>query len=185
MREIWHKHWLLRWSVVHALALPLALLIAAMMLWLLGWLGALFSGALMGLTIGTAQAWILFGRDDFQLARRWAFYSAMGGFFGAFPAAFLAIVGLFNLALGIFLIGAAFSALLGLLQSIVLVSLLDERAYLWIPTCLLAGGIAAWLTVPFIRWGLPVCLSPGFLVFGLITGYLLLRWMNTKSTDDA
>lgn len=158
----------------------ISLLVSALFVWLIGGFGALLSGAIIGAGLGIGQAWILFTPEETILRRQWVLYSAWGGFFGIFPAFFLAITSIFNIWLGAFLVGCAFAGLLGLLQSFVLVKLLGERAYLWIMMCLFAGGFSAMLSVPILQTRIPLLCSPTLVIFGLCTGWLLLRWMQDK-----
>lgn len=153
-------------------------MISALFVWMLGGLGAIFSGAIIGAGLGIGQAWILFTADENPLRRQWILTSAIGGFLGMFPAIILAITSIFNIWIAAFLVGFAFAGLLGLLQSIVLVKLLGEQAYLWIPMSLFAGGFSAMLSVPILQTPIPLLCSPTLLVFALFTGWLMLRWMN-------
>ena len=161
---------------MHILAWSFALLVTALFIWLTGTIGAILAGALVGLFIGIAQAWMLFNADEMQQRRRWLLVSSLGGFLGLFPAVAIGLITFFNLWLGIFLIGLMFGAVFGLLQAVYLVQLLDDFAYLWIPVCMLACGLGALLTVPMLTTGLPIFLSPGSIVFALLTGSILSRW---------
>jgi len=44
---------------------------------------------------------------------------------------------------------------------------------------MLAGIVTAIITVPILQSPIPLLFSPASVVFGLITGKLLMRWMNT------
>jgi len=177
-REIWHNYFWLRWAIIHMVMWQLALLMAAFLWWVLGGWGVLMSGAAVGAIIGVGQSWLLFTPDEQPLRYRWVSFSGIGGFLGMFPAGILALVGVFQLTLAAFLVGAAFAGVLGILQALILASLLDDRAYLWVPMSAFAGGLALVCLVPLVRWGVPLCLSPGFLLFGLFTGGLLSRWLD-------
>lgn len=182
MREIWHKHWLLRWTVANIFGWSIALFIAAIFIWLFGAIGALLSGAIIGCLIGIVQAWILFTSQEMRHRRNWILFSTGGGFLGIFPATVIAIVSLLNTWLGAFLVGVAFCSLLGGLQAIYLVRLIDERAYMWIPLCAIAGGFASLLTVPLLTLGLPIFFSLGSIIYALLTGFVLLRWLPSETT---
>ena len=180
MREKWHKYWLLRWVIVTTLGGTISLLLSALFVWLTGGFGALLSGAIIGAGLGIGQAWILFTLEENDFRKQWILYSACGGFFGMFPAFFLSVTSIFSVWLGAFLIGFAFAGLLGFLQSFILVKLLGERAFLWIVMCLFAGGLSAMLSVPILQTRIPLLCSPTLPVFALLTGWLLVRWMQEK-----
>ena len=177
MVTIWDDYWLLRWVLATMLGGAVAGIITALFVWLAGGFGALLSGALMGSILGIAQALILFTKDAQAIRKQWVIYSAIGGFFGIFPAIALSVVSIFNIWIGVFLIAGAFAGLLGLLQSLILVKLLDGYAYLWIGMCIFAGGFSAMLSVPILQSRIPLLCSPTLAIFGVLTGCLLLGWM--------
>lgn len=173
----WRQYWLLRWVIANIIGWTAGLVIATTGIRLFGVVGALLSGALFGIGLSLPQAWILFPVDEMRSRYKWIFYSAVGGFFGIFPAGILSITGIFNLWLAAILTGAMFGGIWGLLQSIVLVQLLGERAYLWIPMCMFAGAVSAILTIPILFTGIPLLFSPATIAFSLMTGWLMLRWI--------
>ncbi|MEL6306963.1 MAG: hypothetical protein AAFR81_21085 [Chloroflexota bacterium] len=176
LTQTWLEYWLLRWVVANSLAWLFGMILAVAGVWLLGAWGALIAGAVLGASIGTGQAWILFTDDDRIHRHRWILLSAIGGFCGAFPAAALSLVGFVSGGLAALLVGGMFAGILGGLQSLLLVKLMDERGYLWIPICILGGALSAWLSLLVSSWGIPIALSPGSWLFALLTGMLILRW---------
>jgi len=178
IRYWWQEYWLLRWSVANIIGWAGALLLSAMMVRLFGFGGAFLAGAFFGFGLSLPQAWILFSADEMATRRKWIIYSAIGGFFGAFPAGILSIIGIFNIWIAALLMGAMFGGIWGLLQSFVLVPVLGDDAYLWIAVCLVAGALSALLTVPILLTPIPLLFSPATIVFSLISGHFILRWMN-------
>lgn len=178
LHQLWLEYWLLRWVIGTVIGWQLGVLLAVFVLWLFGAWGVLLVGALIGVGVGTGQAWILFaGIDNSQQERmRWILLSALGGLCGTFPAGVLALTGIFNLWIAALLVGGCFAALVGGLQVIYLLRWLDMRAYLWIGVCALGGMLSAGVTLLLSGWGVPLWLSPGSVLFGVVTGVVMLRW---------
>lgn len=174
----WRHYWLVRWVIANIIGWASGLVIATTGIRLFALPGAILSGALFGLGLSLPQAWILFSGDERDNRQKWILYSAIGGFFGVFPVGFLSIIGIFNLWIAALLMGMVFGGIWGLLQSLVLLPLLGERAYLWIPMCMLAGAVSALFSVPILATAIPLLFSPATIVFSLMTGWLMLRWMD-------
>lgn len=168
----WRHSWLLRWTVANIVGWLLALLTAALSMWLLGALGALLAGAIVGGIVGAFQAWALFDTLD----RRWLGLSAVGGGLGLLPTLLLIPLSLLHFGLAAFLIGTLFGSILAACQALYLSQQVKESAYAWIPVCGVAAGIATWFSTLMMQLGVPLCLSPGTLIFALLTGWLILRW---------
>jgi hypothetical protein len=173
--HIWHHNWILRWTIINLLAWWLALGIAAFCLYLFGILGAAIAGTLIGLIVGTAQAYFFpYSAESFSM-RRWILFSGLGGFFATIPVYLLGFLLFFNLALGLLLIGAMYGGILALMQALILRHLDEDTAILWVLACIIAGGLCAPLSLSANSIGLPLIFAPGPVIFGLITGWILQK----------
>ncbi|MEM9954085.1 MAG: hypothetical protein AAF846_20920 [Chloroflexota bacterium] len=174
----WQTYFLLRWIVANLLGWILGLTMLTVILWLFGGFGSLFIGAGLGLGIGLPQAWILFTPHEMPRRRKWIIYSVVGGFFAVFPVGALAVIALFNVWLAGVLIGLAFGGILGLMQSFVFTSLLGDEAYYWILVSIVASILASLAMVVTFYLPLPIIASPATILYALITGWQLQKWMN-------
>lgn len=182
IQALWERYWLLRWVIANMLAWWLALGIAALFLHLLGLLGALFGGAGVGLIVGAAQAYILRREKSMLPMRHWIAFSALGGLLATIPVYLLGFVALFNLSLGLLLIGALFGGFLGFMQALILYHDHEDLAILWVIGCIVGGGLCAPLSLSASSMGLPLIFAPGPLIFGLITGWVLYH--HSRKTDN-
>lgn len=179
VQQWWHEYWLFRWTIANVIGWNSGLILAGILIWLIGFPGMLLSGVVITGGLAIAQAWCLFTKEEMPLRYKWSIYSSLAGGIAIFPAGVFILLGFFNLWLALILAALVFSGILSLVQSFVLVAMLDDNAYLWIPVNILAGIITAIITVPILQSPIPLLFSPASVVFGLITGKLLMRWMNT------
>ncbi|MGJ3241259.1 MAG: hypothetical protein ACFE0Q_21305 [Anaerolineae bacterium] len=181
---VWRNHWLLRWVLMHMLGWGLGLMAGAVVIGLLGGVGVLIAGAVFGMVWAIPVAWVLFVTQAKRARHRWVIYSGLGVWFASLPALILTIIGLFNLWLAGLLIGMLTGALLGAMQALVLRTPIGEHVYLWVLVQMLAGGVAGVLTVLVLRTPIPLLCSPAIIVFALINGGLMRRWLRASDQDS-
>lgn len=128
--------------------------------------GVLLAGAVTGVIVGGAQAFIL------RAERRWWLVSGLGGGLAALPAYLSGVTLIVGPAPGYFVVGAVYGAIFGAAQWL---ALNHDSGGWWVAVNGLAGGLCGCLTLGFNPLGLPVLCSPGPLVFGLLTGIVILR----------
>ena len=166
---------MLRWLLANVLGWALGLFLGGVALRVVGSiLGVLLGGAVTGVVVGVAQAFVL--RAD----RRWWVVSAVGGGLAALPAYVSGITLIAGPVLGYFVIGAVYGAIFGAAQW---VALRHESGGWWVAVNGLAGGLCGCLTLGFNPLGLPLVCSLGPVVFGLLTGVVLLNLWETEEDD--
>lgn len=169
---------LLRWVLACTLGWPAGLLLGSLLLRWLGAPGLLLGGAAAGVVAGGAQ-WLARRRAG---GRRWLALSALGGMLGtlaAGAAAFTLLLG----GVGLLVMGALFGAVFGALQWPALRDELPDAAALWVLANAAGGACCALLTLEAGQAYLPALCSPGPPLFGLLTGWTLLR-LATGAAED-
>jgi hypothetical protein len=170
---------LLRWVLANVAGWSLGLYLGSLALsWVGGIVGLLLAGAVAGLLAGTAQTLALRGQWTISL-RRWALLSTAGGALAALPV-FLALPALIvGRGTALTIMGALFGLIFGLVQTSALRGGQD-RVLLWALANLFGGGLCALLSPGGIITGIPVCCTPGPVLFGLVTGGVLLTWLRAS-----
>lgn len=158
----------------NVLAWWLALGLAAFCLYLFDILGALIGGAIIGLIVGTSQAYFFPTPLPFSM-RRWLIFSGLGGFLATIPVYLLGFLLIFHLNFALLLIGAVFGGILAFMQALILRHSNEDRAILWVIVCIIGGGLCAPLSLSASSIGLPLIFAPGPVVFGLITAWVLRK----------
>lgn len=174
-----HRRFMLRWVLANMLGWTLALAGVLIGSRLGQWIGSAFAcaplialllaGALAGAAVGACQAWALRGTGEI---RQFALWSALGGALGVLPVFLLSAALLLNVGVGGALIGAAYAGILAALQTR---RFTGDFAPVWIIACVLSGSLCGALST-----ALPLI---GPLVFGLITGWALLRFAQPDSAN--
>jgi hypothetical protein len=187
VQQLFQQSWLLRWVLANMLGWSLGLLLAALLLTHLGIVGALTGGAVAGTIVGSLQAVALKTHPVWQPHfRAWVWYSGLGGAAATVPIYLLAFGLLLNFNVTLVLMGAVFGTLQASLQARLWWHSVDERALWWIIASAIGGAACAPLSLSAASFWLPVCFSPGPLLFGLITGVTLLKISaNYETSDDA
>ena len=165
---------LLRWTFANLVGWALGLYLGGVMLGIVGSiLGVVGGGAVVGMIVGLAQ-WLVLKPPD----KRWLLVSAAGGGAAALPAYLSGVALIAGPAVGYFIVGAVYGGVFSAAQWL---AMSHNNAGWWVGVNTLAGGLCGCLTLGFNPLGLPVWLSPGPVVFGLLTGYVL---MQLKDEDD-
>jgi hypothetical protein len=183
-QDSWRESWLLRWTLANMAGWSVGLIGAALLLNWFGVIGAMLGGAAAGALVGALQAWALHTHGDLTLPyRRWISVCALAGALAMLPVALLGFVALLNPNVGLLLMGAIYGLALGSAQAFILHAELDTDAgaVLWVAACVAAGALCAPLSISASAAWLPVCCSPGPLVFGLITG---AAWLKLPRDSD-
>ncbi len=153
----------LRWTLANIIGWSGGMVLGSLGLALVGGIpGVFLAGSLMGAVAGSMQ-WLAVP----ELSRRWVVWSAVGGIVAALPvflAAFSLVVGR---TVGLAVMGAVFGLCIGWVQTLGL----RGRAFVWVIINGVAGGLCGMLTLMPVS--VPVCLTPGPLIFGLLTGWVL------------
>lgn len=174
MRRFWLRQpfWV-RWTLANLVGWALGLYLGGVFLGVVGSvLGVLGGGAVAGGVVGLAQ-WLVLRPPD----KRWLLASAIGGGCAALPAYLSGIALIAGPSFGYFIVGAVYGGVFGAAQRF---ALRGEGGW-WVAVNALAGGLCGCLTLGFNPLGLPVLLSPGPMVFGLLTGYALMRLTDDES----
>jgi hypothetical protein len=159
---------LLRWTLANVAGWALGLFLGGVILGIVGSiLGVVVGGALCGTVVGLAQ-WLVLRLPD----KRWLLVSAVGGGLAALPAYLSGVTLIAGPVIAYTIVGAVYGGLFGGAQWF---ALRHAEAGWWVAINALAGGLCGGLTLGFNPLGLPVLLSPGPVVFGLLTGVVLLR----------
>lgn len=171
------RPFLLRWTLANLVGWALGLYLGSLFLSIIGSiLGVLVGGAVAGGVVGAAQ-WLTLRPDD----RRWLLVSALGGGLAALPAYLSGITLIAGPGVGYFIVGAVYGAIFGAAQWLAW----RTDAGWWIGINALAGGLCGCLTLGFNPLGLPVICSPGPVVFGLLTGCVVLRLKATAGETNS
>lgn len=167
---------LLRWTLANMLGWSLGLYLGGALLSIVGGIGgALAGGSVAGAVVGAAQWWVLH-QEASALKPYWALVSALGGGLAVLPAYLSGVTLIAGPQVGYFIVGAVYGGVFGGLQAALLWRALDDYAGWWIAGNVLAGGLCGCLTMTASLPGLPVICSPGPVVFGLLTGWIL-QWL--------
>lgn len=178
-RDYFDRYFLLRWTIANMVGWSLGLFLGSVVLQLIGGIvGLLIGGLVAGGIAGYCQWWVL-QLSLHWLERRWIFYSALAGFLAAFPAFLLGFLSIFNMGFAGFIIGGLFGGLVGALQGFVIRYEFDHVLMMWGIANVLAGAICGSLILVF----LPIICIPGPLLYGLITGWMLLRLFRQLPED--
>jgi len=166
---------LLRWTLANVAGWALGLYLGSLLLGIAGSIvGVVGGGVVAGGIVGLAQ-WFVLSPGD----KRWLLVSAAGGGCAALPAYLSGIALVAGPTVGYFIVGAVYGGVFATAQWF---ALHDETGW-WIATNTLAGGLCGCLTLGFNPLGLPVLLSPGPVIFGLLTGYALMRLKQADEID--
>lgn len=187
LQALFQQSWLLRWILANIAGWSIGLLLAAFLLNMLGIFGALIGGAAAGFIVGMLQAVALQTYPSWQIPfRTWVLYSILGGVLATVPIYLLAFGLLFNFNITLLLMGAIFGIIQSSLQARLLWHSIYEKALWWIAASAIGGALCAPLSLSASSLWLPVCFSPGPLIFGLITGiaFLKIAALNYASSDD-
>lgn len=183
MQRAWRRWWLLRWSAALMLGWSGGLLGAALLMSSLGFAGMILGGAAVGSCVGGAQLWAFRSHPaGMPAARGWLVASLLAGGVAALPTAAVGVLALLHLSIGLLLMGAVYGLMLGAAQTTRLYPRYFERAWWWLLAWGVGGAACAPLTVTPLPFGLPICLTPGPLLFALLTGAAWL-WLNRSETD--
>lgn len=162
------KHSLfLRWAIAQTVALPLSLLCGSVVSSVLygSFLSLLLAGFVIGAGVGVG-GWLAL-RPCAWMNRRWIVWSAVGGAMGVLPAFLISLpMLLFGFGASAALAGAVFAACVAAGQVVILRRVMPEFAWWWVGVNALGGLIGAALGLPF-----------GSLVFGVVTGWILSKWI--------
>lgn len=144
-----------------------------------GLLGLLLGGALAGLVVGTAQWWALKGEAAW-LDGRWVRVTTLGGLLGAIPAFLAGASLIIGNTPGFCIIGGVFGGIIGGLQYVLLHDHV-ETGSLWVLANVAGGALCGVFSLAVNPLYLPICCTLGPLIFGIITGVILLRWQQEKT----
>jgi hypothetical protein len=144
-----------------------------------GFVGLLLAGAICGLVAGTAQLLVLRAAG---VDKRWIFLSTAGGALAVMPVILAGFTLVAGRSVGVAVMGAVFGLCFGLVQTSALRHLQD-MAIVWVLANILGGGLCGALSLAGSMFMLPICLTPGPLVFGIITGSTLW-WMIRAGEED-
>lgn len=147
-----------------------------------GIIGLLIGGLLAGGIAGFCQWWVL-RLSLHWLEQRWIFYTALAGLLSAFPAFLLGFTSLLGMGFAGLLIGAMFGGLVGWLQGLVIRYEFEQIIPVWVLANIAAGAICGSLTLMTSASWLPMIFTPGPMIYGLVTGWML-RWLFRQQPDD-
>lgn len=179
-------HFLLRWTLANMLGWSVGLYAGSGLAASLGDIGAVSAlallpgGALAGAVAGGVQSLALTQPPDAlpadlptDLSRRWIIYSALGGTLGAIPVFFTAFALIGGAGLGFAVMGGAYGAVFGWVQTYALQNKLRDFVVIWLPVNAVGGCLCGALALGITPLNLPVFCSIGPVIFGLLTG---LAW---------
>ncbi len=175
-QQLFQQSWLLRWTLANIIGWSVGLLLAALLLTHFGIVGALTSGAAAGIIVGVLQAAALKTHPAWQFNfRAWVWHSCLGGAAATVPIYLLAFGLLLNFNLTLLLMGAIFGTIQASLQARLLWHIFYERAVWWVFASAIGGAVCAPLSLSASSLWLPICFSPGPVLFGIITGSILMK----------
>ena len=156
-----------RWLLANVVGWALGYFLGGLFLhWVGTFSGVHLAGAVDGVVVGAAQSAVL------RSGRHWVLVSGLGGGLAVLPAYLSGIALLAGPGVGYFIVGAVYGSMFGMAQWFALHH--AQRGW-WVMLNGLAGGLCGCLTLGFNPLGLPVLCSPGPVIFGLLTGYALLK----------
>ena len=154
----------LRWTLANMIGWSGGMILGSLGLALIGGIpGVFLAGGLMGAVAGTMQ-WVAMP----ELSRRWMLWSAVGGTIAALPVFLAAFALIAGRGVGLAVMGAVYGLCIGWIQTL---ALRGDGTFVWVIINVVAGGLCGMLTL--LPVSVPVCLSPGPMIFGLLTGWVL------------
>lgn len=176
-REILARRFLLRWLLANVVGWSCGLMLGSALLgWFGGVIGLLLAALALGVCAGSAQMLAL---TEAGFGSRWVVFSALGSLGAVLPVFLAAFALVAGNALGFAVMGAVFGLCFGAAQAWILRLHLEQDAVvMWMLVNALGGGLCGMSALGGVPFALPVCLTPGPLTFGLLTGIALVRTMD-------
>jgi len=110
-------------------------------------------------------------------------FSALGGALGTFPVLLVGIVFVAEWRIGFAIAGALYGLCFGWMQHFVFYDEDSDTTLLWVLANLAAGGLCGWLSFGWRPLLLPICCSPGPLLFGVVTGAALVTLLRQQNEN--
>lgn len=171
-------HFLARWILANVVGWSLGLYLGSVCVSALGSVvGVILGSALAGVIVGAAQWRTLRGQARWR-GRQWVAASAMGSALGVFPAALTGIVLLARWGVGVLIVGGVYGGMFGLAQVAVLREYVPESGW-WVAANIAGAALCGLCSLGINPLALPIFCTPGPLLFGAITGWVMARLLRT------